>query len=217
MGRQSDPKAFGRQTSRLVSHRRHRTHHTVFIQHLMLWRSASSPDSQMSSSESSLLEEQMQEKRRSCREWSTPRRVQRYSDLISREGRDWYVLLSTGSFYLITSPDSTRSFSGGQAGLFLPPLLPVTADRDDAAYSVACMTSKTNLYSRSMTAMFSTTPADLKPAVEMNCRLYKISFIRRHGRDGWRIDCTRYGSFPLSVYSRNSNRPVLQVLHSDGQ
>jgi hypothetical protein len=80
------------------------------------WHSRSSPESQMSSSESSLLEEQMQEKHQSCREWSTPRRVQRYSDLISREGRDWCVLLPSGSFYLITSPDSTRPFSGGWTG-----------------------------------------------------------------------------------------------------
>ena len=216
MGKQSEPKAFGRQTLRVPASLPSTPSYTSYCfsyNTLVLWHSVSSPDSQMSSSESSLLEEQMQEKRRSCREWSTPRRVQRYSDLTSREGRDWYVLLPSGSIYLITSPDSTRPFSGGQAGLFLP----VTADRDDAAYSVACMTSKTNSYSRSMMAMFSTTPADLKPAVEMNCRLCKTLFIRRHGRDGWRIDCTRYGLFPLGIYSCKSTSLFFQVLHSDGQ
>jgi hypothetical protein len=58
------------------------------------WHSRSSLASQMSSSESSLLEEQMQEKHQSCREWLTPLRVQRYTGLINRETGHWYVLFS---------------------------------------------------------------------------------------------------------------------------
>jgi hypothetical protein len=128
------------------------------------WHSRSSPESQMSSSESSLLEEQMQEKHQSCREWSTPRRVQRSTGLINRETRHLYVLLPAALSISSSCQVKKLDPSAEVGGLFSP----VTTDRDDAACSVACMTSRTNSYSRSMTVMFSTTPVDLNLEVAKN-------------------------------------------------
>jgi hypothetical protein len=70
-----------------------------------------------SSSESSSLEEQMQEKHRFCRGSVTPPTVQRSTALIHRDLAIGYVLVSGFSFHLTVSPGSTsRCYHRGWAG-----------------------------------------------------------------------------------------------------
>jgi hypothetical protein len=65
---------------------------------LPIWmHSSSSPGFQLSSSESSLLEEQMQGRRRFFSESATPPRIQRSTELIHRELAIGYVLVPCGS------------------------------------------------------------------------------------------------------------------------
>jgi GTPase SAR1 family protein len=61
---------------------------------------------------------------------------------------------------------STRGITRGWAGLFLP----VAADHEDPACSVACTMWRTKSYSRIIEDMFSTTPADSKQAVKTSGR-----------------------------------------------
>jgi hypothetical protein len=63
------------------------------------------PKSQMSSSESSSLEKQTQEKHPSSREFATPPTVQRSTVLIHRAHAIGYVLVPSGAFDLIVQPD----------------------------------------------------------------------------------------------------------------
>jgi hypothetical protein len=73
---------------------------------LVLWmHSTSSPDFQLSSSESSLLEGQMQERHLSCSESATQPRVQRSTALIHQVFAIGYVLVPCVSFHLTTFPD----------------------------------------------------------------------------------------------------------------
>jgi len=122
---------------------------------LVLWtHSNSSPKSPtMSSSECSLLEEQTQERPRFCKEFAIPPRVQRSTGLVHEESASGYVLILSDAFDLIASPDSTRGFPRGWAGLFLL----VTADRDDPARSVASMKSSMKSSFQVIKVMFSTT------------------------------------------------------------
>jgi hypothetical protein len=98
------------------------------------------------------------------------------------------------SLHLIISPGwTTRIFHKGRACLFLM----VTADREaPACASVGSITSRTNWCSQTIPVMFSTTPAGLKPAVQMRLGSCKILFVLSPGRGNWRIDCMRYGLFP---------------------
>jgi hypothetical protein len=75
----------------------------------------------VSSSESSLLEGQMQARRPSCNECVTLRRVQRSTDVIHGDIVRGYVLVPSGTFNLIIWPGSTRPYDRSRTGLFLVP------------------------------------------------------------------------------------------------
>jgi hypothetical protein len=69
---------------------------------VLLWtHSRISPESRMSRSESSLLEEQTQEKRPSCSESVIPRRVQGSTGLVNGGIVSWYVFDPSGMLNLI--------------------------------------------------------------------------------------------------------------------
>ncbi len=131
-----------------------------------LWtHSRITPESQVSSFESSLSEEQMRGRRRFCRKCATPRRSRIYLGLVHRElaiGTIGYVLVPRGTSVLIISPGSTQPYDRGSTAL----VLLLTADRSFNC-SAACITSRTNSFSRTIRVMFFTIPADLSVAVKM--------------------------------------------------
>jgi hypothetical protein len=113
------------------------------------------PKFQMSRSGFSLLEEQMQERRRSCSGCAIPRTVRRYTGLIvHRELAIGYVPVSGCAFGLIVIVGSTQLYNRGWARLFLL----VKTDRENSAHSVASITSKTSWFSRITRVTFFMTP-----------------------------------------------------------
>jgi hypothetical protein len=117
-----------------------------------------------SSSESSLLEERMRGKHPYYKECATLPRVRRSTGVVHRDVASGYVLFPTGTFNLIIYPGSTRPYNRGWACLFFL----VIADRDDPACSVASTTSRMSSSSQIIAVIYSTTHADLKPAVKMS-------------------------------------------------
>ena len=121
------------------------------------------PVSQISSSECSLLEEQMRAKLPYYRESVTQRRVQRSTSLVRRVLASWYVLIPIFVVNLtgMANPGSTRPHRGG----WMHTSLSATTDNqpfDSVAFTILMMKSSL----RSIRDMFSTTPADLRRAVQ---------------------------------------------------
>jgi hypothetical protein len=98
------------------------------------------PKPQKSSSESSLLEEQMRARHPSYKKYATPRRVQRSTGSINQGIASWYVPELSGAFDLrvtIWPRVQTRAFSRGLEVL----LLFVMANREDHSFTVVCATN----------------------------------------------------------------------------
>ena len=114
-----------------------------------------------SSSEFSLLEEQIRGRHPYYKECAILPRVRRSTAVVHRDVASGYVLFPVSTFDLIIYPGSTRAYNRGWACLFL-----VTIDREDPACSVASTTSRTSMSSQTIKVMFSTTLADLSPVVK---------------------------------------------------
>jgi hypothetical protein len=130
----------------------------------VLWIRRIFPNPRKSSSESSLLEKQTQEKLLFYREFATPPTAQKSTPLIHRDVAIRYVLVPSCASDLIIQPLQVQlnpTIEVGQSCLCRSSLI-----RGSGLCSVASMTSSTNLFSHAMMVMFSTTPAEWRPVVK---------------------------------------------------
>ena len=145
----------------------------------------------MSSSECSSSEDRMQERHRFCKGFAIQPRVLRSSGLAQRVIAMRYALAPDKNFHLIVQPGSTRRHNRGLTGLVWLAM----ANHENHVRSVAYTTSTTNSSSQTMTAIFSTTPADSRRVVKTSWTLFKDLSNGSRKRNDWKTDYMRSGLF----------------------
>ena len=102
-----------------------------------------------------------------------------------------YALAPDKTFDLIIQPGSTRPHNRGLIGLMWLAM----ANHDNHVRSVANTRSTTNSSSQTMTAIFSTTPVDLRRVVKTSWTPFKNLSNGNRKRNDWKTDYMRSGLF----------------------